>query len=240
MSSKKFRQWFTPGLTPIVEPVFSFMLKSYTGKKINSILNYKVPEEHILGLLIIVLNLFQVAFSQFLDNFFFKETHGCTADTTLDCFPSNAALDTQRLDCYNTSYLMENNITSVICYRLVLNLGTATGSALGTVTTTALIIYLLALLILKVSNGKCNHICRALSTISIKIFLAIVIIFVTIVLSIDQHETTSTKLKRAILITRNYIVGYAILYSTLFFPWCQFEKIKEDKSEREPLIVKTL
>ena len=195
MSSKKFRQCFTPGLTPIVEPVFSFMLKSYTGKKINSILNYKVPEKHLLGLLIIVLNLFQVAFSQFLDNFFFEETHGFTADKTLDCFPSNAALDTQRLDCSNTSYLMYNNITSVIYYRLVLNLGTATGSAL---TTTALVIYLLTLLILKVSNGKCNHIsCRALSTISIKIFLAIVIISATIVLSIYQHETTSTRIKKS-------------------------------------------
>ena len=149
--SKAFRQWFTPfvlRLTPIVEHVFSFMLKSYTdkdGKKAHSIWNYKVPENYILGLLVIVINLFQVAFTQFLDNFVFEETHGCTADKTLDCFPSNPSLDTQRLDCYNTSYLMENNITSVICYRLVLNLGTATGSALGTVTTTALVIYLLTL-----------------------------------------------------------------------------------------------
>ena len=107
--SKDFRQRFTTRLTPIVEHAFSFMLKSYTdkdGKKRKSILNYKVPEEYMLGLMVIVLNLFQVAFTQFLDNFLFEETHGCTADKTLDCFPSNAALDTQRLDCSNTSYLM--------------------------------------------------------------------------------------------------------------------------------------
>ena len=239
MLSKDFRQRFTTRLTPIVEHVFSFMLTSYTdkdGKKRNSILNYKVPEYYMLGLLIIVLNLFQVAFTQFLDKFVFEETHGCIADKTLDCFPSNAALDTQRLDCSNTSYLMGNNINSVICYRLVLNLGTATGSALGTVTTTALAIYLLTLIILKVSNGKS---CRVLSTISIKIISAIVIISATIVLSIYQNETTSTELKRVIITMRNVIIGYAILYGTLFFPWCQFEKIEEDKGEREPLIVNT-
>ena len=46
------------------------------------------------------------------------------------------------------------NITSVICYRLVLSLGTATGSALGVVTYTALIIYLLTLLILETFQEK--------------------------------------------------------------------------------------
>ena len=220
------------------------MLKSYTdkdGKKAHSISNYKVPENYISGLMVIVLNLFQVAFTQFLDKFLFEETQGCTADKTLDCFPSNAALDTQRLDCSNTSYLMDNNITSVICYRLVLNLGLATGSALGTVTTTALAIYLLTFFILKVSNRKCDRIsCRVWITISIKIFLAIAIFIAAILLAFYQGATTSTAIKGTIVFMRNLIIGYAIAYSTLFFPWCQFEKIEEDNGEREPLLVKTL
>ena len=235
--SKTFRQRFTP----IVEHVFSSMLKSYTdkdGKKAHSISNYKVPENYISGLMVIVLNLFQVAFTQFLDKFFFEETHGCTVDKSLDCFPSNPAIDTQRLDCYNTSYLMDNNITSVICYRLVLNLGLATGSALGTVTTTALAIYLLTLFILKVSNRKCDRIsCRVWITISIKIFLAIAIFIATILLAIYQDATNLHATKGIIVFMRNAIIGYAIAYSTLAFPWYKFEKIEEDRSEREPLTV---
>ena len=144
-----------------VEHVFSVMLKSYIdkdGNKVYTILNYKVPRIYIFGLFIMVLNLLEVAPMQFWDDFLFEETHGCTTDQTLNCFPKHPNKTTQRLDWSNTSYLEDNNITSVICYRLVFSLGAAIGSALGIVTTTALIIYFLTLLVHKVSKGKSDRI----------------------------------------------------------------------------------
>ena len=59
-------------------------------------------------------------------------------------------------------------------------------------------------------------------------------------MSIYQGAATSTAIKGIIVFMRNFIIGYALACSTLFFPWYQFEKIEEDKDEREPLIVKTL
>ena len=224
---------------PIVELVFSVMMKSYIdkdGRKVYTLLNYKIPDIYIFGLFITVLNLLGVASVQFWDNFLFEESHGCTTDRTLYCFRNLPGLNTPRLDCSNTSYLENNNITSVICYRLVLSLGTATGSALGVVTTTALIIYLLTLLILKVSKGKSDRIsCSVLSTMLIKIIIALVIIIVTLVLSIYQGIATSTDAKRLILLFKNFSIGYTIAYGTLFFPWCAFEKKEEDQDNYESL-----
>ena len=141
----------------VIEQVFSTMLNTNTdraGKKVYTILNYQVPERYKVLMLAVVLTLMGVAWVVFWDRFLFEKSHICSTDPDLACFPANPNMSTPRLDCSDTSYLEDNNITSIICYRFVYILGTSIGTALGIVVTTALVIIIINLLLLKLSNGS--------------------------------------------------------------------------------------
>ena len=91
-------------------------------------------------------------------------------------------MTTPRLDCSNTSYLEDNNITSVICYRHTFRLSTATGYALGLVASYALYITIINLLILKVSNGSGWNKRHAVLTVAIQITIVTLTVSATIVI----------------------------------------------------------
>ena len=192
-----------------------------------------------------VFNLTGVALVQFWEYFLFEESHTCSTDPNLGCFPSNPNLTTPHLDCSNTSYLEDNNITSIICYRFAYKLGTATGSALGIVTTTALIMSIITIILLKISKGNSEYettLKRKLCTLFIQISLAMLILAATILLSVLQTGANSSGTKIYIIWMKNIYICYMIAYNnSLFFLWCLFEKKEEkDNDEHEPLIVKTL
>ena len=227
---------------PIIETVFSAMLKNSTnedGEKVYTIFNYKVPKVYKLHLFAIVLNLIGVASMQFLEDFVFEESHICSTDPQLACFRSFPNMSTPRMDCSNTSYLEDNNITSVICYRYVFRVGIATGSALGLVTTTALIFYPINLIIIMVSQimrTKGNVCCCICATIlPIQLIVVAVIITATVLLCYNQYQTCSTKEQQETLIMKNICIGYTLAYCTMAFPWYLFKKKDENKNSYEQL-----
>ena len=57
----------------------------------------------------------------------------------------------QEVNCLNTSQLEE--ATSIICYKYVFNLGHAAASAIGIISATGLIIYIICIVFLKVLDG---------------------------------------------------------------------------------------
>ena len=234
-------------LKPILEHLFSIMLKSYidhNGRKTYRILNYKVPKIYLLVLSVTVFNLTGVALVQFWEDFLFEESRICSTDPNLGCFPSNPNLTTPRLDCSNTSYLEDNNITSIVCYRFAYKLGTATGSALGIMTTTALIISINTITFLKISKGNSEletTLKRKLCTVIIQLILTVALFTATIFLSILQTDANSSGTKRYITWMKNlYILYTMIVYNNPLFSWYLFKKEKKDNDEREPLIVRTL
>ena len=199
-----------------------------------TIVNFEVPNWYRFNLFTIVLHLLAIALVQFWNEFLFEESHGCSTDQNFVCFPPFPNMSTPRLDCSDTSYLENNNITSIICYRFVFRLGTATGSALGTVTITALVINIINLIILGLLDAmfKCylkkekKSWCIACTSLILLIqaISSLIIIGVAIGLSFAQKPTTYTLETQITIFIKNIFIGYTIvIYGILFFPWFLFK-----------------
>ena len=230
----KFHRLFTRYVTePAMEHFFSSILKHHideNGEKVYIVLNYKAPREYTVQLFMYMIQLTGLALAQFWDDFLLEESYTCSPNPSIACFRTltHPVIYNQRLNCSDTNYLRENNITSVICYRFVLNLATATGSALGLVTTTALIVYIITLLLLKVSKGISKKWWSYLTTILIQIILVILTITLTVFLCIYHAKITSTYLSEFNVITKDCIIGFIITTSIYRFPWYHFKKIEND------------
>ena len=179
-----------------------------------------------------MLTLMGVAWVLFWDIFLFQETHSCSTNADLACFPAYPNMTTPRLDCSDTSYLEDNNITSVICYRFVFRLGLATGAAFGEVTTITMIIATITLLLLKVSNGSEWNKHRAVLTIAIQIITVAIAVGAAIAIYVVDRSTSSVELQ-AIRIVRDSSVTYTVIYSTVLFPWWSFKKMKDNENEED-------
>ena len=107
-----------------IKLVFGGILKRYRSKEgvyCYIIFNYKVPYEYTFLLFGTLVGLFALAIVQFWNEFLLEETFDCTVKGLVCCYDLTTTFP-QSLDCSDTS-----NTTSVICYRYVFKLGTATG-----------------------------------------------------------------------------------------------------------------
>ena len=221
----------------LIKLVFSTMLNRQTdraGKNVYTILNYKVPERYKVLMLAIVLSLIGIAALVFWNTFLFEESHICGTDPYLACFPAYPSMSTPRLDCSDTSYLKDNNITSIICFRYAYRVSAATGSALGIITFDALFIIIINLLLLKVSNGSGWSKRRAVLTVAIQItIVALIAVYLGIQSYLFPTLESYTIEKKITTLMINGFVTYTIFYSTVLFPWWSFKKIKNDEYDKE-------
>ena len=85
-----------------------------------------------------------------LDEFLIEESYICSStDPRLHCFSTST---NQKLNFRNLS-AFEDNETFVTCYKYVFNTGHAAASAIGIISATGLIIYIIGLVSLKLFNG---------------------------------------------------------------------------------------
>ena len=215
--------WWT---TNVVERVFDIFLDNDKKEEevVYYISNLKAPSNFTLLLSILLIQMIAVAAVQFCDDFFVEESRDCVTHGFTCCF----SLDSRPVfDCSNTSYLEDNNFTSdsIICYRFVLHLGTATGSALGVVTTTALIVYLITKIILKVSRASVHRKCYTIIVKSIIMLLTAILTFGYCAFQSSAHSSPA-KILNAI----NEIspIGNIIFWYTFWFPWKKFETISDN------------
>ena len=164
--------WIISCTETVVEHVFDKVLKRHkkeNDKEVFIVLNYKAPEAVYTTILsALLIQMVAVAAVQFCDDFFIEESYGCSTRGLICCY--NIDLwSGQYINCSNNN----NNYSEITCYRFVSKLGNATGSALGVVTTTALIVYLITIVLLKVSNGKGGSKSRKCCTIIIQISVAL-------------------------------------------------------------------
>ena len=222
----------------LIKQVFSTLLNKYidkSGKQICTILNYKVPERYKVMMLAMMFSMTGTGGVIFWDIYLFEDSYICSTDPDLACFPAYPNISTPRLDCSNMHFLEDNNITSVICYRLVYKLGQATGGALGTIAMNALFIVVITLLLLKVSSGSESSKRRAVLTIAIQITIVVITLVITVSIRFLPTPITSTLEKRILLVMANGSFYYTILYSTVLFPWWSFRKTnyKDDNKEND-------
>ena len=211
------------------------------GVRLHTISKFVVPFSYKLTLLIMMVNMLGVVAIQFLDVFLLEESYTCNIDLKFACFPKFPNMSTPRLDCSDTNYLKANNITSVICYRFVFRLGTATGSALGLATAIVLATYIINLfmtlvleLLLKLYEKNENKCCKASIIIFImllRIVFAATIMGFAIALSVYQVRVSYTRERQATIIARNVLTGGTMaFYGVLMLPWYQLRDQKYDKN----------
>ena len=220
----------------LIKHIFSTMLNNYidkSGKQICTILNYKVPERYKVMMLAMMFSMTGAGGMIFWDICAFDDSYICSTDPDLACFPAYPSITTPRLDCSNTSFLEDNNITSVICYRPTFKLGQATGGALGTIAMNVLYIMFITVILLKVSNGSEWNKRRAVLTIAIQITIVVITLVVTVSIFFLPGPKTTTLEKRIILLMLNLSFHYTILYSTVLFPWWSFSTINDKDDNKE-------
>ena len=232
--SPELKRYFKTQL--LIKHIFSTMLNNYidkSGKQICTILNYKVPERYKVMMLAMMFSMTGAGGMIFWDIFVFEDSYTCSTDPDLACFPAYPSITTPRLDCSNTSYFEDNNITSVICYRSVFKQGQATGGALGTIAMNALYITFITVLLLKVSNGSEWNKHRAVLTIAIQITIVVITLVFIVLTCFIPAPVTSTLEKRHIFLMASQSFNYTILYSTVLFPWWSFSKINDKDDNKE-------
>ena len=219
----------------LIENVFSILLKKHTdraGKGVYTISNYKAPDRYKFLMLAIALTLIGIVWIMFWDHFLLEKSHNCSTDPDLACFPAYPNISTPRLDCSDTSYLEDNNITSVICFRLVYRLGIATGSAVGIVTTTTMVIAIITSVLLKASNGSGWNKYRAVLTVAIQITIVAITVGIAIAIYLFHTSTSLAAVEKQITrVVRDTSVTYTVIYITVLFPWWSFEQINDNENE---------
>ena len=217
--------------------------ESVTGNVLNKILkkhrdkdggesyivfNYKAPNTHAFLLFAILIQLIVIAMVQFWDEFLLNETFGCTANNFACCYSLNTTFN-QPLDCHNMSYLQENNINSIFFYRYVFRVGSATGSALGTVTAIGIVLLAITWILLKCSKGARRTVRRGWCTVITQVIMILTTLAVAgilMYLELETHQRTPSSTVDAF--GKVFPTGGTISIYIFQFQWWIFEKIDDD------------
>ena len=217
----------------IIKHVLQHFLKAHDDEEEEIyyiVFNYRIPVEHMYWLSNILIRAFFVALIQFLNNLLFDESRMCSAEPSLDCFSTNSF---NKLNCPSISDVEE--LTTVICYKFVFHVGWATGSAIGTITATSITIYLIILLLLKISGGKTSSYRCKWFTLVVQHTVASLVTIVTVVLGVSRIQTSSTLLAGLNSSVEIVTVGLIVSSSIGFFPWMIFRDKKKAANDYESI-----
>ena len=138
----------------VVEVAFTTFLNSTKrrGETFFNVFGYEVNLKDMKWLFVILLQASLLAFAQFWDDFLLEASSSCSDDSKLQCFyTTDSLLPYQELNCLNTSQVEE--ATSIVCYKYVFNTGRAAASAVGIMSATGLIIYIVCIVFLTMLGG---------------------------------------------------------------------------------------
>ena len=119
----------------------------------------------------------------------------------------------------------------IICYKYVFNIGNAAASAIGIISATGLIIYIVGLVFLKVSDGIRSH--KRLITCIKLLAVAEIVIFWQVLGILPMIDTkhgrivpaVSTELYATVRSSyKSLAMNIMIVSSILSFPWNKFRK----------------
>ena len=164
-----------------------------------------------------------LAFAEFWDEFLLEESYSCSTHPNIHCFI--LSLSGQHTNCLDTS----NNGTHVIvCYKYVFNTGHAAASAIGIISATGLIIYIVSLVFLKVSDGIRSH--KWLITCMKLLAVAEIGIFWQVLAVLQMTETDYSEIYMyAWSFYKTLTMNIMIVSSILSFPWNKFRKIEYEE-----------
>ena len=189
--------------------------------KVFIIFGYEVSLKEMRWLFIILIQATLLAFAQFWDEFLLQESYLCSTHPNVHCFSTTSSLSDQLTNC---SDIDTSDTGAIVCYQYVFNIGHAAASAIGIISATGLIIYIVSLVFLKISDGIRSH--KRLITCMKLLAVAEIVIFWQVLaflqMIVDIFYTTPVALVRSFC--KTLTMNIMIVSSILSFPWNKFRK----------------
>ena len=202
-------------------------------EKIFTVFGHEASLKEMCWLFIILVQATLLAFAQFWDEFLLEESYGCSTNPRVHCFLTNfSSLSGQPMNCsdIDTSNTGRNDV-DIVCYKYVLNTGHAAASAIGIISATGLIIYIVCLVFLKILNGIRSH--KWLITCIKLLVVAEIVLFWQVLDSLQMIDTkhgiivpaVSTEYYATVRsFCKTVTMNIMIVSSILSFPWNRFRK----------------
>ena len=223
-------------VSTVIELFFSSFLKkpnSENDEEKLTVLGYEVSLKEMHWLIFTLAQASLLAFAQFWDDFLLEVSSSCSTDSNLHCFyTTTSRLSYRELNCLNTRQVKK--ATSIICYKYVFNIGHAAASAIGIISATGLIIYIVCVVFLRVLNGA------RLSKWSIRLVKGVavleVILFCSVVSNLQANYTSPATGTFGIItsIQKTQGMGAMIVTSIICFPVDKFRKSR-NRDGYEPI-----
>ena len=196
-------------------------------------LGYEVMLKEMYGLNYLLVEASLLAFAQFWDEFLLEMSESCGTDSHLRCYYTNdSMLPYQELNCLNTSQVEE--AISIICFKYAFNTGHAAASAIGIISATGIIIYIICIVFLKLLDGP------RLSKWPIRVVKVVAMLeAISFCTALGVLQAIYTPRAPGIFGIANSFqkvwgMGILIMTSVLFFPIAKFRK-SEDGDGYEPI-----
>ena len=182
-------------------------------KKVFIIFGHEASLKEMRWLFIILVQATLLAFAEFWDEFLLEESYSCSTHPRVHCFSSG-----QHTNCSDRS-----NTYWIVCYKYVFNTGHATASAIGIISATGLIIYIVGLVYLKVLNGIRSH--KRLTTCMKLLAVAEIVMFCQILAFLPMMDTNVAVTDATFRsFCKTLTMNIMIVSSIISFPWNKFTK----------------
>ena len=228
----RIKTWYMR-LENIMELIFSNYLKNCKfnnrEEKLFTTQGYEANVKEMYWLTIIMVQATFLAGGQFLNDFLVEVSNSYSADPNLCCYYTTLLVPNPQINCLNASQVEE--ATPVICYKYELNIGQAAASAIGIISATGLIIYIIGYVSLKLID-KARLVILIVKTVAIAEItgLGVVIALVQVL----HTSRAATVLGFMNLISKTLGMGVMIATSVLYFPVNKFRR-SENRDGYEPI-----
>ena len=181
--------------------------------------DYVVPHRFIYKLLFVAVFISGLVGSVFWLKFLIKDTFNCdSGDPSIDCFSEDNGTYGNSVDC------SDNNATDIICFKFVLEIGEAVGTAGGLLTICTIVFGVISWVLLALSGGRdggrrkhmCAHTCQ------ISILVVALFVFTGIILAV--HYINSTTYEEVTRIFEVFVLMEVVAISSFCMPFNEFYK----------------
>ena len=196
-------------------------------EKVFTVFGHEASLREMRWLFIILVQATLLAFAQFWDEFLLEESYLCSTQPKVDCFSVISLLPPQgqQTNCTDTSD------TEIICYKYVFNTGHATASAIGIMSATSFIIYIVCMMFLKLLDRGRLHkwliTCMKILAIAEIFMFCQVLWFLPMIYITRSGFSAVARLEYYATLRSGYktlTMSIMIISSIISFPWNKFRK----------------
>ena len=242
VQNTRLGKWYLDKTSAVTQLAFGSVLKKTRNpkneeeneeEKVFTVFGHEASLKEMRWLFIILVQATLLAFAQFCDEFLLEESYSCSTHPNVHCFII-LPLSGQSTNCSDID-TSDTGILKIVCYQYVFNTGHAAASAIGIMSATGLIIYIVCLMFLKVLKGIRLH--RCLITCIKLLAAAEILIFCLVLASLPLINTTGSSGYLSVpeffaTLRSSYkalAMSFIIVSSIISFPWNKFREIEYEE-----------